>query len=342
MLTPTKRQALRDGIVIPAHPLALTVDLKLDEPAQRGLTRYYRDAGVGGLAVGVHTTQFEIRGAGLYERVLRLAIEESTDPMVMVAGVLGPTRQAVGEATVARGLGYDLALVATPGWGEAGDAEILAGVAQVAEVMPVCGFYIQPAIGKRRFGFDFWRAFAQIDGVVAIKIAPFDRYATIDVVRAVVEAGRASDIALYTGNDDNIVVDLLTPFRFGRRRRAGRAAARRGPRAGAARWTDTARPADPRGGTHRSQRCRLRCGPPVRGKHRRRQRDTHPAGHARRQLVPERARATLTGTGCGDRQNACRVPLGARPGVKPAHAEGAEATVDIVGPRVTRSRAGLR
>jgi hypothetical protein len=207
--------------VIPAHPLALTIDLALDEPTQRGLTRYYRDAGVGGLAVGVHTTQFEIREAGLYERVLQLAIEESTDStestdsMVMVAGVLGPTRQAVREATVARGLGYDLALVATPGWGAAGDAEILAGVAQVAEVMPVCGFYIQPAIGNRRFGFDFWRAFAQIDGVVAIKVAPFDRYATIDVIRAVVEAGRAHDIALYTGNDDNIVVDLLTPFRFG-------------------------------------------------------------------------------------------------------------------------------
>jgi len=215
MLTPAKRQAVRDGIVIPAHPLALTVDLQLDEAAQRGLTRHYRDAGVGGLAVGVHTTQFEIRAAGLYERVLQLAIDESTDTMVMVAGVLGPTRQAVGEATLARDLGYDLALVATPGWGEAGDAEILAGVARVAEVMPVCGFYIQPAIGNRRFGFDFWRAYAQIDGVVAIKIAPFDRYATIDVVRAVVEAGRARDIALYTGNDDNIIVDLLTPFRFG-------------------------------------------------------------------------------------------------------------------------------
>jgi hypothetical protein len=135
--------------------------------------------------------------------------------MVMVAGVVGPTRQAVAEATVARDLGYDLALVATPRWGEAADVEILDGVARVAAVMPVCGFYIQPALGNRRFGFDFWRSFAQIDGVEAIKIAPFDRYATIDVVRAVVEAGRARDIALYTGNDDNIVVDLLTPFRFG-------------------------------------------------------------------------------------------------------------------------------
>ncbi|HEY3504445.1 MAG TPA: dihydrodipicolinate synthase family protein [Actinocatenispora sp.] len=217
MLTDDKRARLRDGLVIPAHPLALTADRTLDEPRQRALTRYYAAAGAGGVAVGVHTTQFEIRDHDLYEPVLRMAAEESGPDAVLVAGVLGPTESAVTEAKIAAGLGYDLALVATPGWGDATDDEILAGVAAVAEVLPVFGFYIQPALGKRRFGFDFWRRYAQIPGVAAIKVAPFDRYATLDVVRAVVEAGRSDDIALYTGNDDNIVADLVTPYRFGGR-----------------------------------------------------------------------------------------------------------------------------
>jgi hypothetical protein len=223
MLAADKRRWLRDGLVIPAHPLALRPDRGLDEPRQRALTRYYLAAGAGGVAVGVHTTQFEIRGHGLYGPVLRMAAEEAraaaplaggTEPL-LVAGVLGPTDRAVAEARVAADLGYDLALVATPGWGDAGETEILDGVAAVAEVVAVFGFYIQPAIGRRRFGYDFWRAYAAIPGVAAIKIAPFDRYATLEVVRAVVDAGRAGDIALYTGNDDNIVVDLLTPYRFG-------------------------------------------------------------------------------------------------------------------------------
>ena len=224
MLDDDKRRRLTDGLVIPAHPLALTADRRLDEPRQRGLTRYYLGAGAGGVAVGVHTTQFEIRDHDLYEPVLRLAAEEAAavapgptggSDALLVAGVLGPTERAVAEATIAAALGYDLALVATPGWGGADEAEILAGVAAVAEVLPVFGFYLQPAVGGRRFGYPYWRAYAELPGVSAIKIAPFDRYATLDVIRAVVDAGAADRIALYTGNDDNIVADLLTPYRFG-------------------------------------------------------------------------------------------------------------------------------
>src|SRR5687768_14043883 len=168
------REHLLAGQVIPAHPLALTAERKLDEARQRALTRYYLDADAGGIAVGVHTTQFEIRQHGLYERVPRLAAAEAGVSALLVAGVLGPTRQAVAEATVAAELGYDLALVAMPGWGEAPDAEILDGVAAVADVLPVFGFYLQPALGRRRFGYRFWRAYAAIPGVAAIKIAPFD------------------------------------------------------------------------------------------------------------------------------------------------------------------------
>lgn len=224
MLTDAKRALLRDGLVIPAHPLALTEQRRLDETRQNGLTRYYLDSGAGGVAVGVHTTQFEIRDPehSLYDTVLAAAAAETlawatrhpdATPL-LVAGVQGPTAQACHEARIAADLGYDLALVATPGWADAPNADILAGVAEVANILPVCGFYIQPALGKRRFGYDFWRKFADIPNVAAIKIAPFDRYATLDVIRAVIDAGRSGDIALYTGNDDNIVVDLLTPFRF--------------------------------------------------------------------------------------------------------------------------------
>ncbi|MBN9187899.1 MAG: dihydrodipicolinate synthase family protein, partial [Microbacterium sp.] len=181
--------------------------------------------GAGGVAVGVHTTQFEIRDpdVGLYEPVLRMAAEQARahDDAVLVAGVLGPTDRAVREAQLAASVGYDVALVAMAGWKDAPEGEILAGVAAVAEVMPVFGFYMQSTLTGRRFGYDFWRRYAETPGVVGIKIAPFDRYDTIDVVRAVVDAGRSTpqgredDIALYTGNDDNIVFDLLTPFRFG-------------------------------------------------------------------------------------------------------------------------------
>lgn len=223
MLGERKRELLRDGLVIPAHPLALAADGSYDAARQAALTDYYLDAGVGGLAVGVHTTQFEIHdpAVGLYEPVLASAAERAAQAgrdVLMIAGVLGPTANAVAEARLAADLGYDLALVATPGWGDAPESEILDGVAAIGEVLPVFGFYLQELAARRRFGYRFWRAYAEISSVAAIKIAPFDRYATLDVVRAVVDAGRAggtgNDIALYTGNDDNIVADLLTPLRF--------------------------------------------------------------------------------------------------------------------------------
>ncbi|MGH3098575.1 MAG: dihydrodipicolinate synthase family protein [Streptosporangiales bacterium] len=231
MLTTEKAQRLRDGLVIPAHPLALTAQRAMDTDRQRQLTTYYLDSGAGGVAVGVHTTQFAIRKHGLYEPALRLAAETARDwarstgepEPLLVAGVLGPTANAVAEARVAADLGYDLALVATPGWGEAPERDILDGVAAVGEVLPVFGFYLQPALSGRRFGYGFWRRYAEIPVVRAMKVAPFDRYATLEVIRAVIDAGRADDgaerdvdpIALYTGNDDNIVVDLLTPYEFG-------------------------------------------------------------------------------------------------------------------------------
>jgi dihydrodipicolinate synthase/N-acetylneuraminate lyase len=220
------RQHLLAGQVIPAHPLALTSARRLDERRQRALTRYYLAAGAGGLAVGVHTTQFEIRlpQHGLLKPVLELAgrtideeLARGPRPFVKVAGVIGPTPQAVAEAELARSLGYDAALLGLGALKDASDAELIAHCRAVADVMPVIGFYLQPAVGGRPLPYRFWRAFAEIPNVVAIKIAPFNRYQTLDVVRAVAESGRA-DVALYTGNDDNILVDLLTVFQFGDRR----------------------------------------------------------------------------------------------------------------------------
>ena len=210
------REALLRGAVIPAHPLALTADRKLDERRQRALTRYYLAAGAGGVAVGVHTTQFAIHKpeTGLYRPVLELAREElRASDAIRVAGVVGRTAQAVVEARLAADLGYHAALVSLAAMPQAGSAELLAHVRAVAEAIPVFGFYLQPAVGGRVLPFEFWRQFAEISGVVAIKIAPFNRYQTLDVVRAVAAAGRASEIALYTGNDDNILIDLVTPFR---------------------------------------------------------------------------------------------------------------------------------
>ncbi|GAA5148099.1 dihydrodipicolinate synthase family protein [Pseudonocardia eucalypti] len=214
--------ALRDGRVIPAHPLALTSDRKLDEERQRALTRYYLDAGAGGVAVGVHTTQFAIHdpAVGLYRPVLELAAEElrGADPSVIkVAGVLGPTGRAVREAELAAGLDYDLALVAASSWGDVPEPEVLAGLRAVGEVLPVFGFYLQPAVGGRAFGVPFWRELASLPAVRAIKIAPFDRYRTLDVVHGVLASGRAGEVALYTGNDDAIVADLVTPLPGGAR-----------------------------------------------------------------------------------------------------------------------------
>lgn len=212
------RATLRQGTVIPAHPLALTADRKLDERHQRALTRYYRDAGAGGVAVGVHTTQFEIRepGIGLFRPVLELAMEElRATSMIRISGVCGPTSQAVAEATLARDLGYHAGLLSLAALRAATNDELIAHVRAVGEVLPVVGFYLQPAVGGRVLDYQFWRRFAQIESVIAIKIAPFNRYATLDVLRGVAESGRAEEIALYTGNDDHIVLDLLSTTRIG-------------------------------------------------------------------------------------------------------------------------------
>jgi dihydrodipicolinate synthase/N-acetylneuraminate lyase len=273
------RQHLLSGLVIPAHPLALTPSRELDERHQRALTRYYVASGAGGMAVGVHTTQFEIRQFGLYRPVLELAAEtadaalqaerdgapaetETTGaarrrrvlrggpptgdltpadatavtvqgrpvakaraarPFVKIAGLAGDTRQAMGEAEVAASLGYHAGLLSLAALGDAPDDALLRHCRAVAETLPLVGFYLQPAVGGRLLDYRFWREFAEIANVVAIKIAPFNRYQTIDVVRAVAESGR-EDIALYTGNDDSIVVDLLTPFPC---RQGGRPVARR-------------------------------------------------------------------------------------------------------------------
>jgi len=212
------RAHLRGGTVIPAHPLALTAGRRLDEPRQRALTRYYVDAGAGGIAIGVHTTQFAIRDHGLLRPVLALAMEtgrawiaREPRPFAFVAGVSGPRTQAIAEATLARDLGYDAGLVSLGALDSASEDELVAHCAAVSEIIPVFGFYLQPAVGGRVLRYSFWRRFAEIDNVCAVKIAPFNRYATIDVVRAIAGAGR-DDIALYTGNDDSIVADLLTPF----------------------------------------------------------------------------------------------------------------------------------
>src|SRR5881394_1776421 len=212
----TWRDQLKAGVVIPAHPLALTAERKLDERRQRGLTRYYLAAGAGGVAVGVHTTQFEIREHGLLAPVLQLAAEEMRDGgAIRIAGIVGKTAQAVKEAELAASLGYHAGLLSLAALPSASAAELLEHARSVASVIPLFGFYLQPAVGGRVLPYEFWRSFAEIDNVVAIKMAPFNRYQTINVVRAVVESGRAGEIALYTGNDDNILLDLLTLFRFG-------------------------------------------------------------------------------------------------------------------------------
>ena len=212
------RERLAEGLVIPAHPLALTSARKLDERRQRALTRYYLASGAGGVAVGVHTTQFAIRDPkiGLYQPVLELAMEEATKrDVVKVAGVCGHRRQAVKEAELARLLGYDAALLSMGGLKELDTDELVEHAKAIADVIPVIGFYLQPSVGGRPLSYDFWRGFAKIENVVAIKIAPFNRYQTIDVLRGVIDSGRARDISLYTGNDDNILIDLLTRWNFG-------------------------------------------------------------------------------------------------------------------------------
>jgi hypothetical protein len=210
------RRLIAEGTVLPAHPLALDANRELDEVHQRALTRYYIDAGAGGLAVGVHTTQFAIRETGLYRPVLELAAEAAVGwtkrPLALVAGLAGPTRQAVAEAETARGIGYHAGLLSLAAMKSASEDEILAHCETVAREIPLVGFYLQPAVGGVVLSANFWRRFALIDNVIAIKIAPFNRYRTLDVLRGVAAAGALDRIALYTGNDDHILLDLTLPF----------------------------------------------------------------------------------------------------------------------------------
>ncbi|HKV81025.1 MAG TPA: dihydrodipicolinate synthase family protein [Candidatus Sulfotelmatobacter sp.] len=212
------REKLLSGLVIPAHPLALNSQRQLDERRQRALTRYYLAAGAGGIAVGVHTTQFAIRDPkfGLLESVLALAAEESRgNGIVKIAGVCGRNKQALAEAELAARLGYDAALLSLADLKHETVPQLLEHARAVATVVPIVGFYLQPAVGGRLLTYEFWRQFVEIENAVAIKIAPFNRYQTLDVVRALAHSGRAQELALYTGNDDNILNDLLTKFDFG-------------------------------------------------------------------------------------------------------------------------------
>jgi dihydrodipicolinate synthase/N-acetylneuraminate lyase len=215
------RSRLLEGLVIPAHPLALDAERRLDERRQAALTRYYRAAGAGGLAIGVHTTQFAIRDPkiGLYEPVLALAADIARERRndlrrpVLVAGICGDTAQARCEATIAARLGYDAGLVSLGALHEVSHDRLMTHCRAIADIIPVFGFYLQPAVGGRRLDYEFWRAFLDIEQVVAIKVAPFNRYQTLDVVRALANSGRQAEVSLYTGNDDSIIADLLTDHR---------------------------------------------------------------------------------------------------------------------------------
>jgi len=220
-LPPSLSQLLREGTVIPAHPLALTKERKLDERRQKLLTQYYLASGAGGIAVGVHTTQFEIRKpeVNLFEPVLRLAAEQIRDsnpekPFLKVAGIVGPTSQALREADLAVKHGYHLGLVSMGGLNDLRESDLIKRLEAIAEIIPVFGFYLQPAVGGRLLSYDFWKDAASLPNLLAIKVAAFNRYQTLDVVRAVCASARHEEIALYTGNDDNIVADLLTTYRF--------------------------------------------------------------------------------------------------------------------------------
>jgi hypothetical protein len=215
-MEPGVRRLIAQGTVIPAHPLALDADRTLDTRHQRALTRYYIDAGAGGLAVGVHTTQFAIRDVGLYRPVLELAAETAaswtTKPLALVAGLAGPTQQAVSEARTALAIGYHAGLLSLAAMKSASEDEIIAHCETVAREIPLVGFYLQPAVGGVILSSDFWRRFASIDNVIAIKMAPFNRYRTLDVLRGVCAAGALDRVTLYTGNDDHILLDLTLPF----------------------------------------------------------------------------------------------------------------------------------
>ncbi len=215
------KKAFHEGQVIPAHPLALDKNHRFDEERQAVLTRYYLAAGCGGLAVGVHTTQFEIRDAriGLYRPVLELAsaeidryVRQSKRPVIKIAGAIGRTHQAVQEARLARDLGYHAVLLSLAAFKQDSNETVLRHCREVAKAMPLVGFYLQPSVGGRVLDREFWEGFAEIENVVAIKIAPFNTYRTLDVLTGVALSGRSKEVALYTGNDDHIVLDLMTPF----------------------------------------------------------------------------------------------------------------------------------
>jgi dihydrodipicolinate synthase/N-acetylneuraminate lyase len=210
-------EVFRDGAVIPAQPLALNGNRKFDPRRQRALTRYYVDAGAGGLAVGVHTTQFAIREVGLYVPVLEAAVEAASSwtdrPLMLIAGAVGRTAEAVAEAQTARLLGYHAVLLSLAAFKGGSEDELIVHCRSVAQEMPLVGFYLQPAVGGIPLSAAFWRRFAAIDNVIGIKVAPFNRYATLDVMHGVAASGRAAEVSLYTGNDDHIVLDLTVPFR---------------------------------------------------------------------------------------------------------------------------------
>jgi len=212
------RDKLLSGLVIPAHPLALTAERKLDERRQRALTRYYLAAGAGGLAIGVHTTQFAIRDSkyALLRPVLELVAQEAKKRnVVKIAGVCGKQREALKEAELAASLGYDIALVSMADLRGQPVSQLLEHARAVASIIPIMGFYLQSSVGGGVLPYEFWRGLTEIENLVAIKVAAFNRYHTLDVARAVAESGRAREIALYTGNDDHILLDLLTEFDFG-------------------------------------------------------------------------------------------------------------------------------
>ncbi len=238
------RHLIAEGTVIPAHPLALDADRALDAVHQRALTRYYIDAGAGGLAVGVHTTQFAIRDVGLYRPVLELAAETAAAwtrrPLALIAGLAGPTQQAIAEAKTALGIGYHAGLLSLAAMQAASEDDIIAHCAAVAREIPLFGFYLQPAVGGVILSAAFWRRFAEIDNVIGIKIAPFNRYRTLDVLRGVNAAGALDRIALYTGNDDHILLDLALPFDLRERGVTTRASIRGGLLGHWSVWTATA------------------------------------------------------------------------------------------------------
>ncbi len=217
----TLKSLLMEGTVIPAHPLALDEQRNFDEENQRLLTNYYMESGAGGVAVAVHSTQFEIRLSehNLFEKVLRVTAESIAEanldrPFVKIAGICGQTEQAVRESKTAVDLGYDMGLLSMGGLHNLTEEQILKRTEEVAKIIPVFGFYLQPSVGGRVFSYDFWSKFVEIDNVEAIKCASFNRYQTLDVVRALAYSSRRDQVALYTGNDDNIVQDLLSIYRF--------------------------------------------------------------------------------------------------------------------------------